>query len=307
MNDRGFDHLRLKRLRRLVARAALLALGCVSAAPALPARSQTVPAAEPAPIAGNLDAAPTPSFRDPQYRVERPAGEPGTIRFLTAGDFPPFNFLDSKGQLVGYNIDLARAICDVLAASCTVQMRPFADLVPAVTDKRGDAVIAGVKDSAELAAKIDFAGPYLTTPGRFVARQGSRLVPTPEGLKGRWISVVSGSAHEAYILDLFPGSRVVAYPTDLAAHDALRDGTVDVTFADAIGSSFWLLREASRNCCQFLGGPYLESAYFGDGLKIAFLRGNMHLKRQLDFALGKLAENGTMRELYLRYFPLGYY
>ena len=55
------------------------------------------------------------------------------------------------------------------------------------------------------------------------------------------------------------------------------------------------------------GGPYLESHYFGDGFKIAFLRGNKRLKRQLDYALGKLTENGTMRELYLRYFPLGYY
>lgn len=270
--------------------------------------AQTIqPAAQSAAASAAIDVPFTPSFRDPEYRVEKPAGDPGSIRFMTAGDFPPFDFLDSHGALTGYNVDLARAICDTLAASCTMQMRPFADLVTALTEKRGDAIIAGVKDSADLAEKVDFTGPYLTTPGRFVARAGSRLVPTPEGLKGRWISVVSGSAHEAYILDLFPGSRVVAYPTDLAAHDALRDGTVDVNFSDAIGSSFWLLREASHNCCQFLGGPYLESRYFGDGFKIAFQRGNRKLKRQFEYALAKLTENGTMRELYLRYFPLGYY
>ena len=51
----------------------------------------------------------------------------------------------------------------------------------------------------------------------------------------------------------------------------------------------------------------LESRYFGTGFKIAFSRGNRKLKRQLDYALSKLSENGTMRELYLRYFPLGYY
>jgi polar amino acid transport system substrate-binding protein len=179
--------------------------------------------------------------------------------------------------------------------------------VPALTEKRGDAIVAGVKDSADLAERVDFTAPYLTTPGRFVARLGARLIPTPEGLKGRWISVVSGSAHEAFILDLFPGSRVVAYPTDLAARDALRDGTVDVNFSDAIGSSFWLLRDASRGCCQFIGGPFLENRYFGNGFKIAFARGNRKLKRQLDYALAKLSENGTLRELYLRYFPLGYY
>jgi polar amino acid transport system substrate-binding protein len=286
---------------RLGKAAALLLLAALigGATGTIPVAAQTQPS--------RIDADPIPTFRDPKYRTEKPAGDAGSIRFLTAGDFPPFNFLDSKGQLTGYNVDLARAVCDILGSTCTIQMRPFADLVPALTEKRGDAIIAGVKDSPDLAPKVDFVGPYLTTPGRFVARTGSRLVPTPEGLKGRWISVVSGSAHEAYILDLFRGSRVVAYPTDLAAHDALRDGTVDVNFSDAIGSSFWLLRDASRNCCMFLGGPYLESAYFGDGFKIAFLRGNRRLKRQLDYALFKLTENGTMRELYLRYFPLGYY
>lgn len=277
-----------------------MALAVVAAEIVVPT---TIDAAEIA----DLAAAPVPTFRDPHYRVEKPTGEAGTIRFLTAGDFPPFNFLNSKGELTGYNVDLARAICDTLQATCTLQMRPFADLVPALTDKRGDAIIAGLSDKADLAPTIDFTGAYLTMPGRFVAKRGSRLIPTPEGLTGRWISVVSGSAHEAYILDLFPGSRVVAYPTDQAARDALRDGTVDVNFSDAITSSFWLLRPASRDCCQFLGGPFLEQRYFGDGLKIAFPRGNRKLKREFDYALAKLTENGTLRELYLKYFPLGYY
>lgn len=284
-------------------RVAILAIGLGFAGPGA---AEDAPQPPVAPVQVPAQAQ-VPTYRDPLYRVDKPAGDVGTIRFLTAGDFPPFNFLNSKGELTGYNVDLARAICDILDATCTLQMRPFADLLPALADKRGDAVIAGIKDVPDIASTVDFTGAYLTMPGRFVGRRDSRLVPTPEGLKGRWISVVSGSAHEAYILDLFPGSRVVAYPTDLAARDALRDGTVDVNFSDAIGSSFWLLREASRNCCQFLGGPYLERRYFGDGLKIAFARGNRKLKHEFDYALAKLNENGTLRELYLRYFPLGYY
>ncbi len=311
--NRRFCHSRFQKLRKkwsstvtarkygLFCRSMVAAALVVAAAPlaaAVPTRAAETDAPSTTPV---------PSFRDPHYRVEKPAGDAGTIRFLTAGDFPPFNFLNSKGELTGYNVDLARAICDVVQASCTLQMRPFADLVPALNDKRGDAIIAGLSDKADLAATIDFTGAYLTMPGRFVAKRDSRLVPTPEGLTGRWISVVSGSAHEAYILDLFPGSRVVSYPTDQAARDALRDGTVDVNFSDAITSSFWLLRPASRDCCQFLGGPFLEQRYFGDGLKIAFLRGNRKLKREFDYALAKLTENGTLHELYLKYFPLGYY
>jgi polar amino acid transport system substrate-binding protein len=259
----------------------------------------------PQPAAGSVMT--IPNFWDPKRRPERPPGDVGTIRFLTSGDFPPFNFLDSGGRLTGFNVDLARAICAELQATCTVQMRPFDDLVTALGERRGDAIIAGLNVGPELRAKLDTSDVYLTTPGRFVATRNATVTATPEGLAGRWISVVSGSAHEAYILDYFKKSRVVAYPNEAAARDALRDGTVDVHFGDAVGLSFWLTGETSHNCCAFRGEPYLETAYFGEGFRIAVAKNNKRLKQFLDYALPRLAENGTMSELYFRYFPLGYY
>lgn len=292
-----FDCVRAKRVAALAAIMGALALACVR-----PLAADDQPQPEPPKSDRTV-----PSFWDPQVRPEKPPGDAGSIRFLTSGDFPPFNFLDSGGHLTGFNVDLARAICSVLSANCTIQMRPFGDLANAVTDKRGDAIIAGLKISTELADKLDTTAPYLATPGRFVAPVGSRLAATPEGLTGRWISVVTGSAHEAYVLSYFAGSRVVAYPTEQAARDALRDGTVDAYFGDAIASSFWLMRDSSRKCCAFLGGPYLDTGHFGNGFTIAFQRGNRRLKRELEFALQRLAENGTYRELYYRYFPLGFF
>lgn len=248
-----------------------------------------------------------PNFWDPKRRPERPAGDVGTIRFLTSGDFPPFNFLDSGGRLIGFNVDLARAICDVLSAACTIQMRPFEDLVTAIGERRGDAIIAGLVIGPQLRAKLDASDVYLTTPGRFVAQKNSTLTPTPEGLDLRWISVVSGTAHEAFVLDNFPRSRVVAYPNETAARDALRDGTVDVHFGDAVGLSFWILGQSSKGCCAFRGSPYLETSYFGDGFRIAIAKNNRRVKLAIDYALHQLHENGTIAELYFRYFPLGFY
>jgi polar amino acid transport system substrate-binding protein len=294
------------------------------APPAGPAASTAgpIPASEPTPAAGAVEeltagAKPTtkpalprmafPNFWDPESRPRKPANDIGTIRFLTSGDFPPFGFLDTGGRLTGYNIDLARALCTELGATCTIQMRPFDDLGTALAEKRGDAIIAGLKVTADLRTRLDTSAAYLTTPGRFVMRDGAALDPTPDTLAGRWISVVSGSAHERFILDNFAAARIAAYPDETSARDALRDGVVDAHFGDAIALSFWLDGETAHGCCVFRGGPWLESAYFGEGLRIAVAKGNHRLKVALDYALQRLAEDGELAELYLRWFPRSYY
>lgn len=266
--------------------------------------------AEP-PAAATVDAGAAEPFRplfwDPSNRPQKPAGEVTTIRFLVTGDFPPFSFLDDRGRLVGYDIDLTRVLCEEIGASCTLQMRPFGDLVGALADKRGDAILAGLTVGPSLRDRLDTTDAYLTTPGRFVAARDDTVTATPEGLAGRWVSVVSGSAHEAYVLSRFPQARVAAYPDETAARDALRDRKVSVHFGDAIGLSFWLTGEASRGCCVFAGRAWLEPAVFGEGLRIAVAKSNPRLKRHLDWALRKAAIDGRLGELYLRWFPLGYY
>lgn len=59
-----------------------------------------------------------------------------TIRFLTTADFPPFNFRDDKGELVGFNIDLARALCNDLSIACTVQAWPWDQAARALETSR---------------------------------------------------------------------------------------------------------------------------------------------------------------------------
>lgn len=294
--------------------------------PSAPAESPAPPAAAPAQAPAAAPAPPPapadepkavvkpvipqawfPNFWDPKSRPHKPGSEIGAIRFLTSADFPPFGFLDSGGRLTGYHVDLARLLCSELGATCTIQMRPFDDLATALADKRGDAIIAGLRVTAEMRARLDTSDVYLTTPGRLVMREGATLEPTPEGLAGRWVSVVSGSAHERFVLDNFPKARVAAYPDETAARDALREGAVEAHFGDAVALSFWLGGDTAQACCAFRGGPWLESSYFGEGLRIGVAKGNRRLKRSLDYALQRLAEEGRLAELYLRWFPRGYY
>src|SRR6185312_10517640 len=100
-----------------------------------------------------------------------PAGAVPAIRFITTDDFPPFNFLDAQGHLIGFNVDLARAICAELTIPCTIQARPWADLAGALANKNADAIIAGLAVTAEARASLDFSDVYLRSPARFVVRR----------------------------------------------------------------------------------------------------------------------------------------
>ena len=248
-----------------------------------------------------------PVWWDKANRPLKPLQDVTAIRFLTSGDFPPLSFLDSGGRLMGYQVDLARMICGELGATCTIQMRPFDDLVTALGEKRGDAIIAGLAVTSAMRDRLETSDAYLGTPGRFVARRETTFSALPEALVGRWVSVVSGSAHEAFLLDNFPKARIAAYPDEATARDALRDGRVDAHFGDAMGLSYWIEGTASRGCCGFREGPYLESAYFGEGMRIAVTKGNTRLRQNIDYALRRLAAEGRLGELYLRWFPRGYY
>src|SRR5262249_6452255 len=74
-----------------------------------------------------------PSFWDPRRRPERPdLTRLTTIRFMTEVDYPPFNFAGPDGNPVGFNVDLARMVCEELKVTCTVQMRRFDTLFDAL-------------------------------------------------------------------------------------------------------------------------------------------------------------------------------
>jgi polar amino acid transport system substrate-binding protein len=234
--------------------------------------------------------------REPARRV--------AIRFVTESDFPPFNYFDEENVLTGFNVDVARAVCLELAMACDIQVRPWADLLPALKKGEADAVIASHLPSPNLLKIADFSDPYYFTPGRFAAKRGvPALEMTPEGLEGRRIAVARRTAHEAYLRTFFRDSSIRTYETVELARDALVTGAVELLFDDGIGLAFWLNGTASKACCEFRGGPFAEAKYFGDGVGIAVKRGDGQLKDMINTALKRLRQSGRYEELLLRYFP----
>jgi len=288
--------------RRWAAFAAALALTSTLAAPA-PAQA---PAPRAAPAAGAQAA---PGFWDPRRRPERPdLGRLTLIRFMTEVDYPPFDYAGQDGNPTGFNVDLARAMCEELHVTCTVQMRRFDTLFDALNDNKGDAAIASISVTPESRARADFSDPYYRPVARFVARRDAKIDDVrPEKIEGKTIAVVAGTAHEQYLRSLFTEAEVKPYKTAEAAREALHRGEVDLLFGDGFGLAFWLNGTDSANCCEFVGGPFMESRYFGEGVGVAVKRGNDTLRLAINWALFRLWEKGRYTDLWLRYFPINPY
>jgi polar amino acid transport system substrate-binding protein len=264
--------------------------------------------ATPAPRATNpvIDPTAVPGFWDPRRRPERPdLSRISIIRFLTETDYPPFNYSGPDGAPAGFNVDLARLICEEIKVACTVQQRRYDTLIASLNSNNGDAVIASIAETPDMRRLVDFSDPYYRTPARFVSRRGVEIDEVrPEALEGKRIAVVAGTAHEAYLKALFTEAELHPYPNADAARMALKKGEVELLFGDGISLAFWLNGTDSANCCEFRGGPYMESRFFGEGVGIAVKRGNDLLRQAFNWALFRLWEKGRFTDLWLRYFPI---
>lgn len=247
-----------------------------------------------------------PGFWDPRRRPERPdLSRIQSIRFLTETDYPPFNYAGPDGNPIGFNVDLARQLCEQIKASCTIQARRFDLLLDALADNRGDAVIASIATTAATRQRADFTDPYYRTPARFVALVASPIRDVqPELVEGKKIGVVAGTAHEAFLKEMFTAADIRPYPNADAARAALRNKEVDLLFGDGVALAFWLNGSDSAGCCAFRGGPFLEDRFFGEGVGIAVKRGNDLLRQALNWALFREWESGSFADLWLRYFPI---
>ncbi len=252
-----------------------------------------------------------PNFLGPANDAAIATAEPQqSIHFITTLDFPPFNFLDGYGRLTGFNVYLARQVCAelALAANCIIQGMPWDELEPALASGQGNAIIAGVAANELSREKYVFSKPYLRVPARFVALKTSEVkLAFNSGLAETKIGIVTQSAFDAAARSLFPEADIIGYASDELLIADLKSGDIDLIFGDGVRLAFLLSTEAGEECCNFVSGPYFTPGFLGEGMRIAFPLDNESLKRQVDFALISLQRKGKIEELYMRFFPKGFY
>lgn len=248
-----------------------------------------------------------PNFWDPKAVHDRPGSIPDKIQFLATDNYPPFVFRDPQGRLTGFNVDLARALCQELGSSCALRIKDFNVLLSALDEEEGDAIISGLSRGFPATRRLNFTDDYLKLPARFVVPADQAGAFNEQTLAGKTIAVVSGSRYEAFAERFWPGAQISGFETVSAARDALKSGEADAHFGDGLSLAFWLPSESADACCAFAGGPWLEPGYFDQGMAIATRPEDVERAAALNYALRQLQQKGVFRELYLRYFPISFY
>ncbi|QCI98826.1 transporter substrate-binding domain-containing protein [Agrobacterium larrymoorei] len=255
------------------------------------------------------ESASLPVLFDKQERL--PGADLSTVprvRFLMSVDFPPFNFTDQDGRLVGFHVDLAREICAQLKieSKCQVQALPFDELEAALEMGEGEAVMSGVASSSDLRRSFSFTRPYLLLPARFAVAKSAKLDgQTALALSGKKVGVITNSRHEQMLKAFFPKVAVNGFGGYEPMYEALKTGKVDAIFADSLRLPFWVAGTASDNCCAMFDGPYMSDKFLGEGLSIMTVDPENKLVPAFDQALAALSRNGRLEEIYRRYFPYG--
>ncbi len=251
------------------------------------------------------DNVPVPAFRHVDPTAPVPAlRNLGTIRFITDDDFPPFSYRDAFGSLTGFNVMLAEALCADLRLDCEFVPRRWEDLTRALENGEGDAILGGLTMSPQTLRSLDFTRPYFRTLARFAVRAGTMGQADQRALAGKRIGVMDDTAHEAFLEAWFTQSEITAFDDATEAREALRTGDLDAMFDDAVRHMFWLASPASRECCDFAGGAYLDPAYFSRPLAIAVERGDERLLEVLDYGLDRIQASGDFATVYRLFFPM---
>jgi polar amino acid transport system substrate-binding protein len=246
-----------------------------------------------------------PNFWDQRIRLDRPEpGPPRIVRFLTDDDYPPLHFSAADGTLTGFSVELARAACEKLGWTCTVQARRFDTLLDSLAEGRGDVLAAALNLTPQLRSRFAASHLYFRSTARLVTTRGNvRADLDPRTLQGKRVAVVGGTAHQAFLERLLPFVQRRETGTLAGAIAALRSGEAEFVFADGVALSL-LLAGTGGGELAFTGSPFLESRYFGEGVGFLTRKDDLALKRGLDYALQALWDDGTYARLYLRFFPV---
>ncbi|WP_313118916.1 transporter substrate-binding domain-containing protein, partial [Pantoea septica] len=125
-----------------------------------------------------------------------------TLRFASSATYPPFESLDRDNQIVGYDIDLAKALCQQMQAECTFTNNAFDSLIPSLKFRRFDAVISGMDITDDRSKQVDFTQPYYANSAIVIARKGK--FSDFASLKGKRIGVENGTTHQKYLQEKHP-------------------------------------------------------------------------------------------------------
>ncbi|AQS42250.1 MAG: Bacterial extracellular solute-binding protein,family 3 [Candidatus Tokpelaia hoelldobleri] len=227
------------------------------------------------------------------------------FRFATEGAYPPFNYVDSNRQPQGFDVDIARALCQKMQVKCVIAVQDWDGLIPGLIAAKYDAVIASMQSTPDRAKSVDFTSRYYSSELALAVKKSSTLGDiAPETLKGLRIGAQSGTAMAAYAEDHYmpAGVNIWFYPTAEEANMDMLIGRLDGMVQEKFPLLDWLQKDG-RDCCRLLG--YAQGTR--EPISIAIRKNSAALKARLDQAIEDIRADGTYQKISAQYFGADIY
>ncbi|HVL20193.1 MAG TPA: transporter substrate-binding domain-containing protein, partial [Amaricoccus sp.] len=127
------------------------------------------------------------------------------------GAYPPFSEVTADGTIVGFDIDIAAALCEEIGETCTFRLTRWERMIPALTGEVCDAIVASMSDTDERRRLIDFTERYYRSPVRFVGLAGAAEDDTPEALAAKIVGVQRDTVNQRFMERHYPATDLRLY------------------------------------------------------------------------------------------------
>ena len=223
-------------------------------------------------------------------------GEAGKLVMSTNAEFPPYEMKDDSGKFIGIDVEIAQAIAAKLGLELVIDDMSFDAALMAVQQGKSDMVMAGVTVNEDRLAVMDFSDSYATGIQVVIVKEGSDV--TMDNLGDMMIGTQMGTTGYIYASDTpenggYGEDHVIAFETDAAAVEALKNGQIDCIVIDNAPAAEHV---AANPGLTILEGEWVEEEY-----AIGLPKGNTQLKEAINKALAELKADGTLDAIVAKY------
>ena len=212
------------------------------------------------------------------------------LTFAMEPSYPPFETTNEKGEIIGFDVDLANAICKEIQATCKFKGEAFDALIPNLKAKRFDASISAIDITDARAKQVLFSDAYYDSTASYVTLKGKATLESAKN-----VGVQNGTTFQQYTVAETKQYTTKAYASLQSAILDLKSGRIDMIFGDTAVLADMISKEPEM---QFVGEKVANKKYFGNGLGIAMHKSNKELAEQLNKGLAAIKANGEYQKIY---------